>query len=62
MTLLAAEATLAATAEAAMKQASSATEAAQKLLSDNATSESGVKENQKNVENLETELAAAKKG
>jgi len=61
MTLLAAEATLAATAEAAMKQASSATEAAQKLLSDNATSESGVKENQKNVENLETELAAAKK-
>lgn len=61
MTLLAAEANLAATAEAAMKQATSATETAQRLLSDK-DSENENKENENAVKKLEAELAAAKKG
>jgi len=60
MTLLAAEANLAATAEAAMKQATSATETAQRLLSDK-DSENENKENENAVKKLEAELAAAKK-
>ena len=62
MTLMATEANLAATAEAAMKQASSATETAQRLLSEQDDSEDGKKEHQKALEELEKELAAVKKG
>jgi len=61
MTLMATEANLAATAEAAMKQASSATETAQRLLSEQDDSEDGKKEHQKAIEELEKELAAVKK-
>ena len=62
MTLLSQEAALAASAEAALKQASSASEAAQKLMSDKKKPEAENKENEEVLAQLKKELAASKKG
>ncbi|XP_046635338.1 B-cell receptor-associated protein 31-like [Daphnia pulicaria] len=63
MTLLAAQATLAATSEAAMRQATSASKAAEELMSqkDKSASDENVKEAEEKISNLEKELADAKK-
>jgi hypothetical protein len=64
MTLLAAQATLAATSEAAMRQATSASKAAEELMSqkDKSASDENVKEAEEKISLLEKELADAKKG
>lgn len=62
MTLLAQEASLAASAEAALKQASSASETAKMLMSDKENSEDSNKESKEIVEKLEQDLAETKKG
>ncbi|XP_046446235.1 B-cell receptor-associated protein 31-like [Daphnia pulex] len=63
MTLLAAQATLAATSEAAMRQATSASKAAEELMSqkDKSASDENVKEAEEKISLLEKELADAKK-
>ncbi|EFX80917.1 hypothetical protein DAPPUDRAFT_230883 [Daphnia pulex] len=63
MTLLAAQATLAATSEAAMRQATSASKAAEELMSqkDKSANDENVKEAEEKISNLQKELAEAKK-
>lgn len=64
MTLLAAQATLAATSEAAMRQATSASKAAEELMAqkDKSASDENIKEAEEKISQLKEELANAKKG
>lgn len=64
MTLLAAQATLSATSEAALRQAASATKTAQDLMTQNEKAETGAdsKELEEALSTLKQELAEAKKG
>lgn len=63
MTLLAAQATLAATSEAAMRQATSASKAAEELMAqkDKSASDENIKEAEEKISQLKEELANAKK-
>ena len=64
MTLLAGHATLAATSEAAMRQATSASKAAEDLMAqkDKSASDEHIKEAEEKISQLKEELANAKKG
>ena len=62
MTLMASQASLAASADAALKQAKSASDTARKLLSEQDKSEDGNNEVKKELQKLEVELAETKKG
>lgn len=64
MTLLAAQATLAATSEAAMRQATSASKAAEELMAqkDKSASDENIKEAEEKISQLKEELANAKMG
>jgi len=61
MTLMASQASLAASADAALKQAKSASDTARKLLSEQDKSEDGNNEVKKELQKLEVELAETKK-